>query len=110
MLTAAQLRSARALLNLPQDQVAGHCAIKKNTLSDIENERTPGKAATLRALESFYESRGLQFIEGDGVKRSPSGIVVYSGVLGSGSSMTISMRPPAARAVTSASLTGSPNL
>ncbi len=82
MISASQLRSARALLNLPQDAVAGHCGIKKNTLSDIENERTPGKAATLRALELFYENRGLEFLAGDGVRRSATGILVFKGAAG----------------------------
>lgn len=79
MITAAQLRSAKAMLNLDQATVCGACGINKATLSNIENEKSTGNANTLNALQLFYESRGVEFIDGDGVRQSTTALKKYRG-------------------------------
>lgn len=79
MITAAQLRSAKAMLNLDQATVCDACGINKATLSNIENEKSTGNANTLNALQLFYESRGVEFIDGDGVRQSTTALKKYRG-------------------------------
>jgi transcriptional regulator with XRE-family HTH domain len=79
MVTASQIRQARAALNLGQQEVAEACGIHKTTLSDIENEKSAGSSKAFGALQSFFENQGLEFIEGDGVRQSKSVIKRYNG-------------------------------
>ena len=82
LIAASQIRAARAMLNRSQQEIAEVCGIAKGTLSEIENEHSPGKAATLHALQLYFENRGLEFIEGDGVRRSLTGLRRYEGAQG----------------------------
>ena len=79
MISASQLRQAKAMLNLDQATVCDACGINKATLSNIENEKSVGNATTISALQLFYESNGLEFIDGDGVRRSSTGLKRYKG-------------------------------
>ncbi len=79
MVTASQIRQARAALNLGQQEVAEACGIHKTTLSDIENEKSGGSSKAFSALQTFFENQGLEFTENDGVRRSKSGLKRYRG-------------------------------
>jgi transcriptional regulator with XRE-family HTH domain len=79
MITASQIRQARAHLNLDQTKVCEDCDINKTTLSNIENEKSGGNASTLSKLQLYYEGLGLEFIEGDGVRKAPTGVKYYRG-------------------------------
>jgi transcriptional regulator with XRE-family HTH domain len=82
MITAAQLRQARAHLNLDQSRVCEDCSIDKATLSKIENEKSKGNAQTLATLQLYYEGHGLEFIDGQGVRKAPIGVREYRGTDG----------------------------
>ncbi len=79
MISGRQIRAARALLNYSQNVVADTCGLDKSTLSQIENEHSQGKAASVNALQAFYENRGVEFIDGDGVRLQRGGIRRYQG-------------------------------
>ncbi|MEM8597595.1 MAG: helix-turn-helix transcriptional regulator [Pseudomonadota bacterium] len=79
MITTNQLRAARALLRIEQAEAAEAGCISRATLSAIENENSPGSAASLRNLQSFYEARGVVFTEDDGVRFNRSGLRRYRG-------------------------------
>lgn len=79
MISAAQIRQARANLNLDQTTVCEACGINKATLSNIENEKSTGNANTIAALHLYYESCGLEFTDGEGVKRTLTGVKYYKG-------------------------------
>ena len=82
MITATQLRQARAHLNLDQSRVCEDCSIDKATLSKIENEKSKGNAQTLATLQIYYESQGLEFTEGEGVRKALIGVREYKGTDG----------------------------
>jgi len=82
MITAAQIRAARALLNVQQDEVEGATGLSKRYLSEIENERSQGKSDALNKLELFYKTRGIDFIEHNGVRETPSGMRILRGQSG----------------------------
>lgn len=82
MLTAAQLRAARAHLDLSQDDVAAATGITKYTLSNIERGATEASSKSLEALQSFFERKGLSFTADDGVRMIKSDVRSYEGTAG----------------------------
>lgn len=68
MITANQMRAARALLNLSQDDATKGAGISLNTLSKSESGSSEPSAETTRKLQHFYEGCGIVFLEDDGVK------------------------------------------
>ena len=82
MISARQLRAARAHLDISQDEVAAAAGITKYTLSNIERGATDGSSKSFEALQIFYESRGLQFTEDDGVRVNQSDVKCYEGAAG----------------------------
>jgi transcriptional regulator with XRE-family HTH domain len=79
MITARQLRAARAHLDISQDEVAEAAGITKYTLSNIERGATDGSARSLDALQQFYERRGIEFTTSDGIRVVQSDVRCYEG-------------------------------
>jgi transcriptional regulator with XRE-family HTH domain len=82
MISAQQLRAARAHLDLSQDDVAAAAGITKYTLSNIERGATDGSARSLEALQQFYENHGVQFTDNNGIKAVQSDVRSYEGAMG----------------------------
>jgi len=82
MISANQLRAARAHLDLSQDDVAAAAGITKYTLSNIERGVTDGSARSLDALRQYYERYGLHFTDDDGIRVVVSDILSYEGETG----------------------------
>lgn len=82
MLSAAQIRAARAHLDLSQDDVAAGTGLTKYTLSNIERGATEASSKSLEALQSFFERKGLSFMPDDGVKMLKSDVRSYEGAGG----------------------------
>lgn len=71
MLTAGQIRAARALLNLKQGEVAKGAGLSLTSYSYIESGKSDPRRSTLEAVQKYFESQGVQFIsEG---QHSPTG-------------------------------------
>mgnify|MGYP000187148386 CR=1 FL=1 len=82
MLSASQIRAARAHLDLSQDDVAAATGITKYTLSNIERGATEASSKSLEALQSFFERKGLSFTPDDGVKKVTTDMRSYEGAEG----------------------------
>ncbi|WP_092162778.1 helix-turn-helix transcriptional regulator [Bosea sp. CRIB-10] len=67
MINGPQLRSARAWLNLSQDQVAEITGVAKRTIARIEAEATVPHERTLRDIQAALEALGVEFIVEGGV-------------------------------------------
>jgi transcriptional regulator with XRE-family HTH domain len=66
-ISAAQLRAARAMLGLKQDEVADASLVARPTITEIESGRRVPHARTMADLIRVYESCGIEFIaEADG--------------------------------------------
>ncbi|MDR3560877.1 MAG: helix-turn-helix transcriptional regulator [Negativicutes bacterium] len=76
--TAAQVRAARGLLNWSQTALASAAKVSRATIQNIENEYAVrhGKA---QAVHTTLIENGIEFLEGDGVKRVPDGIKDFMG-------------------------------
>jgi ribosome-binding protein aMBF1 (putative translation factor) len=68
MITAAQCRAARALLDWSQQKLAEESKIGNATIRNFEGEKSTPQHATLDVLKRCFESAGIEFINGTGVK------------------------------------------
>ena len=66
--TAEQLRAARAIVRLTQEQVAEGAGISEPSVKRLEamTGRLKIRLATLEQLQDFYEGQGLIFIDENG--------------------------------------------
>jgi len=66
MLSASQLRAARALLDWSQTQLAEAAGLSLPTVKRMESEKGPGKstAENVEAVEDALTSAGIVFIPG----------------------------------------------
>ena len=68
MVTAAQIRAARALLGWNGAQLAGAAGVSLQTIRRMEGELGPGRssAANVEAVRRALETAGVVFLEADG--------------------------------------------
>lgn len=66
LVTAAQLRAARALLDWSQEQLANVAGVGLSTVRDFEKERRGGETAALRTLREALQAAGVVFLSGTG--------------------------------------------
>ena len=69
MLTAAQIRAARALLGWKQAELAAASGISEISIKNIERGATDPRASTLKAIEDAFGQAGVIFMD-PGVERS----------------------------------------
>lgn len=77
MVTARQIRAARALLGWSQQQLADRAIVSTNALNRLERGLVDSRASTLSAVEKALVRGGVEFIaadiKGEGVRlREPS--------------------------------------
>ena len=65
MISAEQIRGARALLGMTQAKLAQLAGISTTGLNNIERGNDP-KASTLKAITTALEAAGIQFIPENG--------------------------------------------
>ena len=69
MIDAAQLRMARSLINVTQSEVSKNTGVSVPAITSIEGETTKNpKTATLEALKTYYEAKGVEFSSDGGVR------------------------------------------
>ena len=61
MVTAAQLRAARALLDWSQQQVADAASTSRNTILGIERGTLDPRASTLQRVVEAFQKAGVEF-------------------------------------------------
>lgn len=64
-LTGEQLRAARAMLALDQEEVAKRADVSVKTIKRLEATRGPIDARSEWRVRNAYEVAGIEFIEGD---------------------------------------------
>ncbi|WP_368860633.1 helix-turn-helix domain-containing protein [Mesorhizobium sp. GbtcB19] len=68
MITPAQCRAARALLDWSQQHLADASKIGNATIRNFEGGKSAPQHATLDVLRRALEAAGVEFINGTGVK------------------------------------------
>lgn len=66
MITAAQCRAARGLLDWTQQGLADAAGVGVVTIRQIESGVTEPRRATLQAVQRALESAGVEFIDENG--------------------------------------------
>jgi len=79
-ISPAQIRMARALLDISRDDVEAATEVAKQTLLRIENGAVKPREETLRLLLNYFEERGIEFQKNDGVRRRSVDISSYEGI------------------------------
>lgn len=76
MLTAAQIRAARALLGWSQPALAKESGVSLPTIVRMESQLGPGRssAANVDAVRRALEKAGVQFLEADEVNAVGPGL------------------------------------
>ena len=65
MLTSAQCRAARALLNLKQSELADAAMVSLATLANFETDKRTPYLSTLLRIREALEEAGVEFIPAD---------------------------------------------
>lgn len=63
MITPAQIRAARAMLQWKQSDLAAKSSISEVSIKNIERGKTDARASTLQAIQSALESAGVVFLD-----------------------------------------------
>ena len=66
LMTSAQVRAARGLLNWTVRMLAEKAGVHRNTITNIETGKYNGDADTLDAIRRALEAAGVEFIEKNG--------------------------------------------
>ena len=68
MISARQIRAARALLGWTQQELADRAILSVNAIKKIETGKTDPKSSTLKAIQNACESAGIEFQHAAGGK------------------------------------------
>lgn len=82
IITPAQCRAARALLNWSQPELAERCDIHVQTISNFEKESSTPSRTTLDKITNVFQESKIVFTEDEGVKKQQSIISQYHGAEG----------------------------
>jgi len=82
MLTASQIRAARAILNWSQTDLAKATNFSLTTIRKIEMGHISPRNSTMDTLYNVLRSSGIEFMEPDGVRRRPSDLFVFESAWG----------------------------
>lgn len=74
-ITSRQARAARAHLALEQKDVHAGTGISTNQISTFERGTAGLSTTNLTKLENFYRSRGVDFLDNEGIRQSPQGSI-----------------------------------
>lgn len=77
-ITLEQIRAARALLKWTQKDLAAHARLNDDQVHNFEG----GRSRSLEVLEAIYQAfitNGIEFTDGEGVRKSTGGIKVLEG-------------------------------
>lgn len=74
-LTAVQVLGARAMLRMPQSELAEAVGITRKSLATFEAEGSTPRSATLERIRAYLEGRGIEFLETE----AGSGILLRTG-------------------------------
>lgn len=69
MISVSQVRAARALLELKQSDLADRAGVSLTAVNNLERGIGSPRLETLTAIQGALEDAGIQFLDGEGVKR-----------------------------------------
>jgi len=82
MITTAQIRGARGILNWSQGDLSERTGISSTSIGSIENGLTQPRANTLEVIKTAFEREGIEFIGLDGIRKQNAFIQTHTGTTG----------------------------
>jgi len=83
MISAGQIKAARAILGWSQDEMADKAGLSPTTIYNLEKSRNLDKCQialrSVHEVRKTFEKHGLEFIEGEGVRRRLAEWTIYAG-------------------------------
>lgn len=81
--TPHQLRAARGLLDISQEELRLKTGLAKSQISDFENGKTDFSFKNREIINAYFNGRGIEFTDFEGVRRKPeSPVSVFEGISG----------------------------
>lgn len=75
----SQLRAARALLDWSRAELASQTGVSEPTIHRLENGMGKPDTRTQTKIRQVLETYGIEFLESDGVRRTPEGVQIFQG-------------------------------
>ena len=82
MITAAQLRAARGLLDWTRSDLAKAASVSPETIKNIEHGTFRPQENTADAITRAFAAHGVEFTEDEGVRRSLNKVYTFKGLPG----------------------------
>ncbi len=82
MITGRQIRAARALLDISQDELAVAAGLTKQGISKIEDGSVQPREGTIADIGRVFDEKRIEFMENEGVRFRPEGVEVLNGERG----------------------------
>jgi len=79
MIVGRQIRAARALLDMSQDELAIAAGLTPQAIRKIEGGDVQPREGTIADITRVFNDRGLEFTENSGVRLRPNNIEVFEG-------------------------------
>ena len=74
MITAGQIRAARALIGWKQTDLAKASGVSEISIKNIERGATDPRSSTLGALQQAFEKAGVIFLESGDIRDGGAGV------------------------------------
>ena len=80
-LTQSQISAAMGLVDLQIEELAEMVGMHRVALGRLLNRKNPlsARSSTLEKIKDALESKGVEFLENDGVRRKPRNVEIYEG-------------------------------
>lgn len=78
-ITGNQIRAARALMNWSQSDLGEKAGLWGPTIANIESGKTAPNKATLEKISNVFTDHGVEFLDGEGVKKKTDAVLTLSG-------------------------------
>ncbi len=80
MITGRQIRAARALLDMSQEELATSAGLTKQGISKIEDGSVQPREGTIADIMKAFRDHGIEFLSDDGVKRKSDSVTKLEGI------------------------------
>ncbi len=82
MITGRQIRAARALLDMSQDELSKETGLTPQGIRKIEDGTSQPREGTLSDITRVFDEHGVEFTDNSGVRLKPQGVEVLVGQQG----------------------------
>ncbi len=79
MITGSQIRAARGLINISQDELAELAGLTPQGIRKIEDGSVQPRGGTIADITQVFSDRGVEFTENNGVRQKPTNIEIFEG-------------------------------